>query len=325
MKNFIITLFLVCFAWVGMFAQNDNNIEQNISLCVYLPNDTDVPSAAMDYLNSKLENLVSLQGNADLLVCDRFILTAKINVLSKDIIVGPPQKVSQNISITLQIGDVEENLLYASTTLSLVGVGTNLTKSFMEAFKGIDGKDKKIAELLTKGKKKIADYYQNHCETIYEEAVNLIKRQQYDQAIYRLATIPNLGTPCFEKCQTLMVDAYQQKINLEGRANLKKAQLLWTQNPNEGGAQQAVQYLLNINVLADCQSDVQRLINEMNSKMAADAEKEWQFALKQYNDRVQQERIAAQNKHELQKMWVRAAKDVGMAIASNRHIYNVCW
>lgn len=325
MKKLVIILALVGFAWMGSFAQNDNDVEQNISLCVYLPNDTDIPNAAMDYLKSKLNNLVTLQGNADLLICDRFILTAKIDVLSKDIIVGPPQKVSQNISITLQIGDVEENQLYASTSLSLVGVGTNLTKSYMEAFKNIDGKDKQIADFLTKGKKKIGDYYQNHCDAIYTEAVRLIKQQQYDQAIYRLAVIPNLETTCFEKCQTLMVDAYQQKINWEGRENLKKAQLLWTQNPDESGAQQAVQCLLNINVFADCQSEVQQLINEISSKMATDTEKEWRLALKQYNDQVQLERVAAQNDYELRKMQIRAAKEVSVAMANNRPDYIFYW
>lgn len=305
----LMTGFLSC-----MMAQSD----ANVSLCVYMPKNSEIPEAALQFLENQLENIATENGTADMVICDRFILTAKVDVLQKDIVAGPPQRISQTLNITLQVGDAVDNKLFASTSLTAVGIGSNLTKAYMEAFKQIQKNDKQIAAFIEQAKGKIVQYYQQHCESIYVEAQSLAKRHQYDEAIYMLACVPNIGSDCYLHCQNDLAEIWQTKINVEGRQFLKQAKAAWAQSPDEAGAEEAVNYLQQINAAADCQDDVSKLINEITVKVKQDGEKKWQLQLKQYNDRVRQKRINAQNEYELQKMAIRAAKDVAMAFAQNQ-------
>lgn len=290
----------------------------DVSLCVYMPKNSEIPEAALQFLENQLENIATENGTADMVICDRFILTAKVDVLQKDIVVGPPQRISQTLNITLQVGDAVDNNLFASTSLTAVGIGTNLTKAYMEAFKQIRKDDKQVSGFLEQAKGKIVQYYQQHCESIYAEAQGLAKRQQYNEAIYRLACVPDIDTDCYARCQNAMVQIWQAKINAEGQKLLKLARTAWAQSQDETGAEEAANYLRQISPAAECQGEVSKLINDITAKIRQDEERAWQFQLRQYNDRVRQERETARNEQELRRMGIQAAKEVAIAFAQNK-------
>jgi len=314
MKRIIFIALLMTGFLSYMIAQSD----ANVSLCVYMPKNSEIPEAALQFLENQLENIATENETADMVICDRFILTAKVDVLQKDIVAGPPQRISQTLSITLQVGDAVDNKLFASTSLTAVGIGTNLTKAYMEAFKQIRKNDKQVANFLEQAKGKIVQYYQQHCESIYAEVQGLAKRQQYDEAIYRLACVPDIGTDCYARCQNAMVQIWQAKINTDGRQLLKFARAAWAQSQDEVGAEEAANYLRQISPAADCQGEVSRLISDITAKIKRDEDRAWQFQLRQYNDRVQQEREATRNEQELRRMGIQAAKDVAIAFAQNQ-------
>lgn len=314
MKRIIFITLLMTGFLSYMMAQSD----ANVSLCVYMPKNSEIPEAALQFLENQLENIATENGTADLVICDRFILTAKVDVLQKDIVAGPPQRISQTLNITLQVGDAVDNKLFSATSLTAVGIGTNLTKAYMEAFKQIRKNNKQIADFLEQAKGKIVQYYQQHCESIFAEVQGLAKRQQYDEAIYRLACVPDIGTDCYTHCQNALVQIWQAKINAEGQQLLKLARAAWAQSQGEVGAEEAASYLRQINPAADCQEEVSKLISEITTKIKHDEERTWQFQLRQYNDRIQQEREAARNKQELMRMGIQAAKDVAIAFAQNQ-------
>ena len=279
----------------------------------------------MQYLENRLETLAAKDGNADYIFCDRFILTAKIDVLSKDIITGPPQKVSQTLSVTLQIGDVKEHKLYVSTMLTITGIGANLTKSYMDAFKALSKSDKQILDFLENGKSKVLTYYQQHCEAICRTASSLAQNFQYDEALYNLAALPELDNDCAEKVQILMAEIMGRKINIDGQNFLNQAKLAWTAAQNDNGAAEAVAYLRQIHPTADCQPEVEKLTREMTAKLKADDQREWELQLKQYNDRVQTERQQMQNEQELSKLRIAAARDAVVAFAENLPQQIILW
>jgi len=323
MKRIIFITLLMTGFLSYMMAQSD----ANVSLCVYMPKNSEIPEAALQFLENQLENIATENGTADLVICDRFILTAKVDVLQKDIVAGPPQRISQTLNITLQVGDAVDNKLFSATSLTAVGIGTNLTKAYIEAFKQIRKNNKQIADFLEQARGKIVQYYQQHCESIYAEAQGLAKRQQYDEAIYRLVCVPDIGTDCYTRCQNALVQIWQNKINSDGWQLLKFARTAWAQSQDEVGAEEAANYLRQISPAADCQEEVSKLISEITTKIKHDEEREWQFQLRQYNDRIQQEHEAARNKQELLRMGIQAAKDVAIAFAQNqpKENYYIVW
>ena len=322
MKRLSTILVFVCGLMLSSFGQSGTD---NIALCVYLPQDTEVPAEALQVLRNQLDNLATADGNADFVLCGRFILTARIDVKNKDIVAGPPQKVSQALSITLQIGDLQEHKLFSSTTLTATGIGTNLTKSYMEAFKTLNKSDKQILEFLKNGREKILAYYVAQCESICQKAEQLANSQQYDEALYNLAVIPDIGNACYEKAQTLMADIAGRKINADGRDLLNQAKLAWAKAQNDAGAEEAVSYLRQIHPTADCQPEVEKLTREMTAKLKADDQREWELQLKQYNDRVRTERQQMQNEQELSKLRIAAARDAAVAFAKNMPQQIILW
>ena len=322
MKRLSTILVFVCSLMLSSFGQSGTD---NIALCVYLPQDTEVPEEAMQVLRNQLDNLATGDGNADFVLCGRFILTARIDVTNKDIVTGPPQKVSQTLSITLQIGDTQEHKLFSSTTLTATGIGPTLTKSYMEAFKTLNKSDKQILEFLKNGREKILAYYVAQCESICQKAEQLANSKQYVEALYNLAAIPDIGNTCYEKAQTLMADIARRKINADGRDLLNQAKLAWAKAPNDAGATEAVSYLRQIHSTADCQPEVEKLTREMTAKLKADDQREWEYQLKQYNDRVQTERQQMQNEQELSKLRIAAARDAAVAFAENLPQQIILW
>lgn len=314
MKKIILSICLALGLLLNVWAQS----EEEISLCVVVPQKSEIPDDALQFLENQLEQIATQNGTADFWVCDRFVLTAKMDVVQKDIVTGPPQRISQTLNITLQVGDAVDNKLYASTSFTAVGIGSNLTKAYMEAFKQIQKNNQQITDFLAQAKEKIVAYYTQHCESIYTDAQSLAKRQQYDEALYRLACVPDIGNDCYTRCRNAMVEIWQNKTNTEGRQLLKQAQAVWAAAQNESGAETAARYLQQINPAADCHSEVTKLIGDITAKIKQSEEKQWQFQLKQYEDRVRQEQTRMQNEQELNKMAIRAAKEVAVAFAQNQ-------
>ena len=104
-----------------------------IVLNTYVSNDLKIPLEAKNQLEIKLKQITSKYGMAGTVANPRFIITASISITTKDIIAGPPQMIAQNMDITLFVGDAIDNKVFANTTITSKGVGTNDNKAFIDA------------------------------------------------------------------------------------------------------------------------------------------------------------------------------------------------
>jgi hypothetical protein len=230
----------------------------------------------------------------------RFIITANVNVGTKDIIAGPPQMIAQNIDITLFIGDAITNTIFSNATFSLKGVGTNENKAFIEAIKTINPKNKEVITFLEEGKSKIINYYTSQCDFIIKDAQTLVKQENYDEAIYQLSLVPDVCQDCYFKCLDTLTSIYQKKIDADCNVKFNEAKVTWTAAQNPDGAEKAGDILSTINPMATCQLDVSAFIKSIDAKLKADEKARWEFKMKQYSDK-----IAAQ------KEQIRIAEDKG--------------
>ena len=154
MKNFISVLILT-FVVITINAQVKLDDFGRIVLNTYLPDNIAIPSEAKNLLITKLNQITSNNGMGGSQANRRFIITANVNVGTKDIIAGPPQMIAQNLEVTLFVGDAVTNTIFSNTTLSLNGVGTNENKAFIDALKTINPKNKEVLAFLVEGKTKI--------------------------------------------------------------------------------------------------------------------------------------------------------------------------
>ncbi|MCC6447298.1 MAG: hypothetical protein IT215_01260 [Chitinophagaceae bacterium] len=296
----IISVLILTFIAITSNAQVKLDDFGRIVLNTYLPDNIAIPLEAKNLLITKLNQITSNNGMGGSQANPRFIITANVNVGTKDIIAGPPQMIAQNLDVTLFIGDAVTNTIFSNTTLSLKGVGTNENKAFIDALKTINPKNKEVLAFLEEGKTKIINYYSTNCDFIIKDAQTLVKQEKYDEAIYQLSLVPDVCKDCYFKCLDTLTQIYQQKIDADCKVKFNEAKVTWTAAQTPNGAEKAGDILSTINPMANCQTDVTAFIKIIDAKLKADEKARWQFKMKQYADKIA-----------MQKEQVRIAEEKG--------------
>lgn len=306
MKKIISILLLAIVTSTG-FAQTKVDDFGRIVLNAYLPDNIAMPAEAKNMLMTKLNQITTMNGIGGSQANPRFVITAAVNIGTKDIIAGPPQMIAQNIDITLFVGDAVNNTVYANVSLSIKGVGTNENKAFIEAIKTINPQNKDVLLFLEEGKKKVLNYYNTQCDFILKDALTLTKQEKYDEAIYQLAIVPNVCKECYFKCLDTITNIYQQKIDADCKTKLSKAKTMWAGQQNISNAENVLNILSDINYNAACFSEVNLLTKQINNKLMADEKARLELALKKYNDKI-----------DLEKKQIDAYKEVAVEYAKNQ-------
>lgn len=278
-----------------------------IILNTYLPDNNTIPTEAKKALETKLNQITTNNGMGGSAVNPRFIITAVLNVGTKDIISGPPQMIAQNIDVTLFVGDAITNTVFSNTVLSIKGVGTNENKSLIDAIKNINPKNKDITAFLEEGKNKIISYYATQCDFISKDAETLAKQNKYDEAIYKLALVPVVCKECYFKTAEIIEKLFQQKIDADCKSKLANAKLVWSGQQNQDKAEQVLDIISGINPNANCFKDASNFTKQISSKLRADEKAKVELALKKYNDKIA-----------LEKQQINAYKEIAVAYAKNQ-------
>lgn len=323
MKKICLILVLLC--TISVQAQDRLDDVGRITIHAYVPENEDLPYEAHKLLTTKLSQIITANGIADNENFVRFVLTAKINVISKDIVAGPPQRISQKLDITLMLGDIEEDKVYSQLTISAIGVGQSYEKSFISAFKNINPKSTAITAFIREGKEKVLGYYQTHCEDLITEAKKQASLQNYEDALMLLASIPDVCTDCFEEAARIAAPIYTDMVEARGAEFLNQARAVWAKNPTREGAREATRLLSQINFAASCQPQATSLMREITDKMNDIDRREWEHQMQVYQDGIEREkRQWAQHVREYedrvqtQRMYLKAARDVAITYAKNQ-------
>lgn len=249
--------------------------------------DEKLPEEAARNLETKLQSALTTNGYVDNGYTERFVLTAKVEIAQKDVTPTTPARISEKMDIMLMVGDVVENKLYASVTLQAAGIGTNENKTFINAFRNIKGDNPKIQQMLNEAKEKIVEYYTNQCPAIIQKAQGLATTQAYDEAIFLLTSVPDVCRGCYTQCHQQAGEIYQQKIDAESTVLLEKAKAAWAVNQNAQGANEVADIISQINPKSNNYAEVVALRSTVEQKLQADAKRDWDFKMKQYEDNQQ--------------------------------------
>lgn len=302
MKKIILVFFCLTSILLA-YGQSDASDYGKISINAIQPDYPDVPEEAREYLETKMRQVIATYGLADNGLNERFVMTAKIAVLSKDVTPTTPVKISQKIEITFIIGDVVDNKIYETATLSAAGIGQSETKCLMQAFQRIQPTNPALKKLIESAQQKIATYYSNNCASIISEASVLENSQQYDAAIAKLMTVPNVCAECFDKCQKQAIAVFNRKIDQEGKTLIQQARSAWSVKHDYECAEKALEILSKINPDAQCADEAHKMVKEINDHLrkveaqqaaaaAARAKAAWEFKMRKYEDDLADRRQA---------------------------------
>ena len=130
--------------------------------------------------------------------------------------------------------------------------------------------------------------------------------QRYDEAMTKLAAVPEVCKDAYMKAMEKLGVIYQQKIDKEGAALYNEAYAQWNTAKTEESAARVVELLAEINPLSAAAAQGRTLVKSVESHYAAIEarrreleERNWAFKMKQYED--SQANLAAEREFRMQQ------------------------
>ena len=290
MKKYILSCLLGILS-LSVSAQSDTGL---VSISAIQPTNDNIPAEACTHIENNMQRLLTGCGIANS-SNDRFIMTSRIDVIEKE--VNSAGMIVQRMDVTFIIGDVINEKIYGTTTINALGIGDNETKSLIKAFQSIKSHNEQLENMIHAAKDKIVAYYTDNCHLVLQDAERMVGMQQYKEAIAILSGVPQVCEACYTACQTKAVDVYKLLLDHDGKQLIQNARSVWLVRRDYDCAEKALDILAKVNPHAPCQSEANALIADINKQLrkieaskAAAAKAQWDFKLKQYEDKMELER-----------------------------------
>lgn len=317
MKKIISLLFILLFLSNSFKTKAQNNFGSSddvarIALTAYTPPQVEkISNIVSSMLTNKLNQIATQNGMGGNGINNRFIITANINVISKDITATAPAMVAFDLEVIFYIGDGIEGTKFASTSVSVKGVGTNETKAYIDAIKNIKPKDAAYANFISEGKKRIVEYYNANCDMIMNEAKSYESQNNSEAAIYTLSQIPKVCKDCYTKAVAQIAVVYKKQQERDCKTKINEADAIWAAKPTIEGAQEVANILIKIDPETECYKKAQVMAKKINETVAKRMKeidnREWQLKLLEVKSSI-----------EIQKETLKNTRDIALAYANNQ-------
>lgn len=287
-------------ASAGAYAQGECTID--VSIADITKGDV-VPAAINSKLEGKLTQALGKAGMISAPYDSRFFVAGRFDDAFNDISGGPSQKVYVKTTLTLYIGDADEQKVFASESFELSGVGGSDQQAYTRALNKLSAGNKQLVDFLRNGQQKIIDYFDANYQSYINNAKKAMAARNYDEALYYATAIPSCCKG-YAQANELAMQIYKQNMNYTAQQLLAKARGAWAADPTAEGAAEAHMYLSQIDPEASCAAEAQALSKQISQT----TQKQWEFEnVTKYNNAV-----------ELEKHRITAAKEVAVAWAKSR-------
>ncbi len=269
----------------------------NLSV-VSVPQTEKVPAATVNYLNNKLTQLVTNTGISADPGMSQFFIAGRFSHIFEDVVPGPPTQTALHTTLTLYIGDMSSESVYATTTIDLRGVGTSDQRAYINALRQVNARNSRVSSFIEAGKEKVIDYFNKQYPQILKRAERLAASHDYEAALWQLAPVPEccVGYP---QVEAAILRYFQAFIDQQGQALYAKAYSSWGASPDAVGAAEAFEYLAQIDPASAYYPKAQALAQEIKKTVKSD----YDFENRQkYNDAI-----------DLKRSTIEAARQVGVA------------
>ena len=262
-----------------------------------------VPEAISSKLEGKLTRALAKAGIVAASYDAQFFIAGRFDDAYNDIISGPSQKSVVKTTLTLYIGDADNQKVFASESFDLKGVGASDEQAYTRALNQISATNPQLVNFIRRGKEKIIDYFDSNYTTYINNARKAMASRDYDQALFYASAIPSCCRG-YAEANALAMKIYADNTNYMSDKLLAQAKAAWAADPTEAGARKAHKYLSQIDPAASCSGAA----NALSSEISKTTKKQWEFEnVQKHNDAIS-----------LEKQRINAAKEVAVAWAKSR-------
>lgn len=298
MKKIITILVILSFGY-SSFSQTSNDVGK-ISLSIVMPeNSENLNSMQLSKIETKISQIVTESGLGASGVNNSFVIYPKFAIYETNVVEGGMQNITiVTADLSLNIKQVENNILFSSISKQLKGSGSTKELAITNAISKIPTKDSDYLTFIAKGKTKIIEYYSIKCEDIIRKSDGYVKMQQYEEALGLLMTVPEEATQCYTKTQEKAIEVYKIYQTQKCAILIQKAKTLLAANKYI----ETLEILSDLDPSASCFSEGQEIARTAEMKVDDEEKRKWDFHLKQYNDEVS-----------LKKMRIDAIKEIAVS------------
>lgn len=310
MKKITFTLAIV---FLTFFASFSSMAECLINLsAVKAPQTESVPAATENYLLTRLQNALSADGIAVDDGLSQFFIAGRFSHIMEDVLPGPPMQSALHTALTLYIGDMSSETIYASTTLDLRGVGTSSERAFINALRQLNARNQQIESFVNTARRKIISYFDSNYQQIIAQADRAAAQHNYEEALWRLNMVPECCRG-YDQVRAKTNVMFKNYIDQQGVALLSQAKAIWAASHDPASASDAFAFLLQIDPESSAYPAAQNLVKEINESVKSDR----QFELRQkYKDKI-----------DMEKSRINAAREIGVAYGRGQKAQttNIMW
>lgn len=291
------------------------SMAQNCDLPVRIsldPTFTGVPESAQTFIENCFNRAITQNGVSTISPTTPFVVSLHADILTKDVVPGPPTQIVYNLGVTLYMVDLPNQKKISSSYLELKGVGINEVQAYKNAFRSFNSENAKLVTFIENGKRKVMDYYDTQYPNLIKEANRLGSIGEYQEALALLVSVP-ICSRGGNECAKAMVPLYIKVRDTYNLQLLNEAKALWAATQDVNSAKQIAALLTQIDPESSSYTPAMNLMKEIKDRVRADID----FEMRQkYNDQIS-----------LEKQRIECARAVGVAYGNGQKAQttNLLW
>jgi hypothetical protein len=276
------TVLFIAIALCSLTVEAQNS--SNIAVAVVVPQQVDhLNDSQTTRLGKKMLDLTVKSGLSATERNTGVIVFPVFSIEKEEVVEGGMQNiVVVSADISFVVKQLETEVVFTTFNRQVRGSGSNRQRAIDDAISKISVKDKDFEAFADRAREKILAYYNNNCNNLLLQAESCAKRNDYEKALALIAAIPDVASCYPQALRTAekFYGAYQAQ-----RCNevLVRSQSLYAAHKYVD----ALYELYDLNVFtSDCTREAKSLMNTIESKLSADEQRAWNYAVQQNNNRT---------------------------------------
>ncbi len=201
-------------------AQTVMSSKEMVAITPIVCDDVNIPADGRASLNTKMTQIVTQNGmgSSSMLLA----LTPNVVFIDKQVTTTAPAQFIVELEVSLYLLDVEAGVVLDEMSFNVKGIDRLENKAIVSAINSIKAKSPQTKAFMDRCRTKVIDYYNTRIPTLITKAESLAERQQYDEALAVLGSIPE-NVDQYPMVADRMAVIYKQMIDKFGAQALQQA------------------------------------------------------------------------------------------------------
>ena len=294
---------IICVLSQIIKAQTTSDIGKIVFSVIMPENLEGLDALQLSKLETKITQIVTNCGIGASGVNNSFVIYPQFSIYESNVLEGGMQNITVVKSeLNLFIKQVDNNIIFSSISKPITGSGNSKFTAVTNVLSKIDVNDIEYKKFVETGKIKIIKYFENKCSDIIIKSENLAKRQDYEQALYVLMSVPE-DVSCYANIQEKSIEVFKAYQSHKCKVLLNELNL----NIASKNYAQALENLSLIDPSSSCFKEAEKNIQKIENKIDDQQKKHLAIQMLQHNDQIA-----------LEKQRIDAVKEIAISYYKNR-------